>query len=71
VQYVFAVVLECKSWRSVIMKDSKIESTLKSGISFGSALAMVISYVHWHSVIWAIIHGLMGWLYVGYYIIKY
>ncbi len=53
------------------MIDNKIGSMMKSGISFGSALAMVISYVHWHSVIWAIIHGLMGWLYVGYYIIKY
>lgn len=53
------------------MRDHKIATTLKSGISFGSALAMVISYVNWHSVGWAVVHGLMGWLYVGYYIIKY
>lgn len=53
------------------MRDHHIATTLKSGISFGSALAMVISYVNWHSAGWAVVHGLMGWLYVGYYIIKY
>lgn len=53
------------------MQDNSIKTTLKTGITFGSALAMVISYVNWHSVGWAVIHGLMGWLYVGCYIIKY
>ncbi len=43
----------------------------QTGISFGSALAMVISYVNWHSIGWAIIHGLLGWIYVIYYFIKY
>lgn len=43
----------------------------KAGISFGSALAMVISYTTWHSVGWAIIHGLMSWLYVIYFILRY
>ena len=45
--------------------------TVKSGVTFGSALAMVISYANWHSVGWAIIHGLMSWGYVIYYVIKY
>ena len=53
------------------MRDLDAAAALRSGITFGSALAMVISYVNWHSVIWAAVHGLMGWLYVGYYIIKY
>jgi hypothetical protein len=38
----------------------------KYGIGFGSALAMVISYNYNHSVIWAIIHGLLSWIYVVY-----
>ncbi len=42
-----------------------------SGITFGSALAMVISYSHWHSVGWAIVHGLMSWIYVIYHVLKY
>lgn len=42
-----------------------------STISFGCILATVISYVAWHSIPWAIIHGLLGWIYVLYYAIKY
>lgn len=52
-------------------KNTKITSTVKSGITFGSALAIVISYVNWHSIGWAIFHGLLSWVYVIYYIIKY
>lgn len=45
--------------------------TAKKGIGFGSALAMVLSF-HMHtSVFYAILHGLLGWLYVIYYLIKY
>lgn len=43
----------------------------KSGITFGAALAMVISYVKWQSVGWAILHGLMSWGYVIYFLIRY
>ena len=52
-------------------KKEAISNNVKTGITFGSALAMVISYTNWHSVGWAIIHGLMSWLYVIYYIIRY
>ncbi len=52
-------------------KKGVVDKSIKSGITFGSALAMVISYVNWHSVGWAIIHGLMSWAYVIYYLIKY
>lgn len=48
-----------------------VEKTVKTGISFGSALAMVISYVNWHSIFWAIVHGMMSWVYVIYYVIRY
>lgn len=41
------------------------------GITFGCALAMVISYVTWRSIFWAILHGLFGWLYVIYFLIRY
>lgn len=32
------------------MNNSAFGTTVKAGISFGSALAMVISYVNWHSI---------------------
>jgi hypothetical protein len=38
----------------------------KYGVGFGSALAMAISYTNNHSILWAIIHGILGWLYVIY-----
>jgi hypothetical protein len=40
--------------------------TLKVGIGFGTALAITISYVRNHSILWAIVHGILGWLYVIY-----
>ena len=38
----------------------------KYGISFGTALAIAISYTNNHSVLWAII---FSWLYVIYYVL--
>ena len=40
---------------------------VKSGVSFGSALAIAISWSEHHSIIWAIIHGFLSWLYVVWY----
>lgn len=37
------------------------------GASFGSALAMAISFNINHSIGWAIVHGLFSWFYVIYY----
>merc|ERR1711933_134523 len=39
------------------------------GMSFGSALAICISYTHYRSVLWACIHGCCSWLYVGYFVL--
>ncbi len=50
---------------------SIVEKTVKTGIGFGSALAMVISYVTWNSIGWAILHGVLGWVYVVYFVLKY
>ncbi|MBW1689764.1 MAG: hypothetical protein JRI71_08175 [Deltaproteobacteria bacterium] len=47
------------------------KETIRTGISFGSALAMVISWSVNKSVLWAIIHGIFSWLYVVYYLIRY
>jgi len=42
---------------------------VSSGVSLGSALAIVISYTAYKSVLWAIIHGILGWLYVIYFLL--
>lgn len=48
-----------------------IKKTINKGVSFGSVLAMVISYTTWKSILWAIIHGILGWVYVIYFIFKH
>ena len=62
-------------WSGSAMQENNkiemVEKSVKTGITFGSALAMVISYTNWHSVGWAVIHGLMSWLYVIYFILRY
>ncbi len=35
-------------------------------LGFGSMLAIAISYDHNHSIGWAILHGLLSWLFVLY-----
>lgn len=39
----------------------------KHGITFGTALAIAISWSQHASILWAIIHGLLSWLYVIYF----
>jgi hypothetical protein len=46
------------------------ETAAKTGIGFGSALAITISWSQWHSIFWAIVHGLLGWIYVVYYAVN-
>ena len=41
--------------------------SVKAGISFGSALAIVISWSQNHSILWAIVHGILSWFYVIYF----
>lgn len=38
------------------------------GIGLGAILAVIISWSINYSVLWAILHGFFGWLYVLYYI---
>lgn len=42
-----------------------------SGITLGAVIAAVISWTVNKSVFWCIIHGLLGWIYVIYYVIVY
>jgi hypothetical protein len=48
------------------MASVHVESA-KYGVTFGSALAMAISFDTNHSILWAIIDGILSWLYVIYF----
>jgi len=39
---------------------------VSTGLSFGSALAMILSYARNESILWAILHGILSWIYVIY-----
>lgn len=49
------------------MADNNGTKAVRAGISFGSALAIAISWSTHHSVLWAILHGVLSWFYVIYY----
>jgi hypothetical protein len=52
------------------MRDYNVRTeVVKSGISFGSALAIAISWWKSQSVLWAIFHGICSWFYVLYHVI--
>lgn len=43
----------------------------RAGIGFGTALAIAISWTANKSLLWAIVHGLLSWIYVIYYAVVY
>lgn len=42
---------------------------VRSGITFGTALAIAISWSVNKSILWAILHGFFSWFYVIYFAI--
>lgn len=57
--------LQNNKTRKVLKLENK--TVVKNGIGFGSVLAITISWSANHSILWAIIHGCLSWLYVVYY----
>lgn len=41
------------------------------GIGIGTVIAIILSWTKWHSIGWAILHGILSWFYVLYYLIVY
>jgi hypothetical protein len=54
------------------MNDCKRKVDVRVGagatIGFGSVLAITLSWTANHAIGWVLIHGLLGWLYVIYYL---
>lgn len=50
---------------------SHCSHTCSKGIGLGTIIAVLISWIKWHSIGWAIVHGFLGWLYVIYYFFTY
>lgn len=47
--------------------SEKTAASVSTGIGFGSALAIAISWSLYKSILWAIVHGFFSWFYVIYY----
>ncbi len=70
-------------WREQLKEELKAElredyrhqlrkgamSTLGKSYNLGMMIAVVVSFSIHHSILWAIIHGLLGWFYVIYKIL--
>lgn len=51
-------------------KERKITTNLTmSGLGLGTILSVVISYDLYKNVFWAFLHGLLGWIYVVFYLV--
>ena len=48
---------------------SRRSSAAGGGIGLGTVIAVVLSWSANHSVLWAVLHGFLGWLYVVYYVV--
>ena len=40
-----------------------------AGFGLGVVIAVALSWAANHSILWAIVHGFLGWLYVIYYLV--
>lgn len=48
-------------------KNDIKSKAIDGGIGLGSIVAVVASWSRNKSILWAIVHGLMGWIYVVYF----
>jgi hypothetical protein len=46
-------------------------NVVKVGVGFGTVLAITISWSVNKSILWAIFHGFLSWIYVIYYAVVY
>lgn len=49
------------------ISKSTTQTITQSGIGLGSVIAVVTSWDRNKSILWALIHGILGWLYVIYF----
>ncbi|MEP5634196.1 MAG: hypothetical protein ABJL43_01320 [Maribacter dokdonensis] len=59
--------IECFSQQTGNLGITK--TAVNNGIGIGSAIAIVISWDRNKSVLYALLHGILGWLYVIYFVI--
>ena len=64
--FIFFILIADIAFSQEISK-STTQTITQSGIGLGSVIAVVTSWDRNKSILWALIHGILGWLYVIYY----
>jgi hypothetical protein len=41
------------------------------GCGVGSIIAVILSWITNHSILYALLHGILSWFYIVYWVIKY
>ena len=52
-------------------QQQPIVNVIRQGLTMGTALAMICSFGVNKSIIWAVVHGVLSWIYVIYFAMAY
>lgn len=63
----FTLLVFLISFSTFANNENTPNEIIKTGVSFGTILAIVISWSRNKNILFAIIHGFFSWLYVIYY----
>lgn len=67
----FAICFITAQTNTDVQSANNVKNTVtQTGISLGSVIAVVASWDRNKSLLWAIFHGILGWLYVIYFAIS-
>jgi hypothetical protein len=50
-------------------QTNQMRNTVGSGIGVGTIIAIILSWDRNKSILWCLLHGFFGWLYIIYYLI--
>jgi hypothetical protein len=49
------------------MMESTQRAVIENGVGLGTVIAVVVSWHRNRSILWAILHGILSWIYVIYF----
>jgi len=55
--------------RKIIVEHRYITPESGTGIGLGSIIAALLSWTVNHSIVWSVIHGILNWAYVVYWVL--
>lgn len=66
----FAVfICSTSSYAQEVIYQEEVRQVIRNGIGLGGVLGIVCSWQRNKSILWAILHALLGWAYVIYFVL--